>query len=521
MSSLRRTLLSRATLSAVRSNQHRVFLSSSLCRSYAVATAPAQKPAIFGQPTHLTHPHLIAPDEVTPGISKEEYRERRRRLMDAFESDDTVVVCLAGTMKYASGDIFYKFRQASDFWYLTGLQETHSALVLVKDPSSPQGHTSTLFLRPKHPHEELWQGPRTGLDLATSLFSVDQSLDISEFPNYLRSVALATPQTEVYASNAPGDSPAPSTKAFKRRRSWSNYLGRAAEGMMLKNHQATYDSVMMEVPASRLHPLALRLAGMRSVKSEAEQKLMKRAGEVSGDAHAKTMRFTKPGQSEGALAAHFEYLCALEGSQRPAYVPVVASGPNALTIHYTSNDQIMRDGELVLMDAGCELQTWPVNGTFTPAQRDLYSAVLSTLKTCTTMCTESSGVTMYDIHRRSTDILRRELKQLSGWASLDLSQKDLDRLYPHFVSHGVGIDLHESSDGRSRSLQDGMVVTIEPGLYVPPDPAFPKAFHDIGIRLEDEVLVKKDHFVRLSVNAPLEIEDVEGTCQGLLGVGPY
>ncbi|KAG9012268.1 hypothetical protein FRB94_006298 [Tulasnella sp. JGI-2019a] len=424
-------------------------------------------------------------------------------------------------------DIFYKFRQASDFWYLTGLQEPHSALVLVKNPSSPEGYTSTLFLRPKHPHEELWQGPRTGVDHAKDLFDVDAVLDISEFPTFLRTACLTSPQTEVYASNAPGDSPAPSTKAFKRRRTWSNYLGKAT-GDLLKG-VATYDSVMMEVPANRLSPLAPKLTQMRAVKSEAEQRVMKKAGDVSGNAHAKTMRFTKPGQSEGALAAHFEYLCALEGAQRPAYVPVVASGPNALTIHYTTNDQIMRDGELVLMDAGCEMngyasdisRTWPVNGTFTSPQRDLYSAVLATLKACTAMCTESAGVTMYDIHRRSSDMLLRELKQLGGFASSNLTQKDLDRLYPHFVTHGVGIDLHESSDGRSRSLQDGMVITIEPGLYVPPDSAFPKAFHNIGIRLEDEVLVKKDHFIRLSANAPLEIEDVEGTCQGLLGVGPY
>ncbi|KAG8901644.1 hypothetical protein FRC00_005859 [Tulasnella sp. 408] len=399
-------------------------------------------------------------------------------------------------------------------------------MILEKTPSSPKGHKSTLFLRPKNARQELWDGPRTGVDTAPSFLGVDQVLPITEFPAYLQSV-LANGSGDVYTSGPQQDTPG---KYKSKRRSWSNIF-KSAGGSA---GPVTYDGVMSEVYAHRprsVKPLAPVVLEMRSVKSEAEQRLMKLAGQLSGDAHAKTMRFTEPGRSEADLAAHFEYICALGGAERPAYVPVVASGSNALMIHYTANNQVMDEGEMVLMDAGCELhgyasditRTWPVSGKFTDPQRDLYTAVLNTLKTCTEMCTEENGVSLFDVHRQSVETLRQELKQIGfgSGSAFGLTLGDMDRLYPHFVSHAIGVDLHESGDMRAKKLEDGMVITVEPGVYVPPDPTFPKAFHNIGIRLEDDILVKRNHAIRLTADAPLEIADVEGACQGLLGVGPY
>lgn len=334
---------------------------------------------------------------------------------------------------------------------------------------------------------------------------------------------------DVYTSGPQQDSS--SGKYKSKRRTWSNIFKSAGGAGAAPT---TYDGVMSEVYAQRprsVKPLAPVVLEMRSVKSEAEQRVMKLAGQLSGDAHAKTMRFTGPGRSEADLAAHFEYICALGGAERPAYVPVVASGSNALMIHYTANNQVMEEGEMVLMDAGCELhgyasditRTWPVSGTFTSPQKDLYTAVLNTLKICTELCTAENQVSLFDVHRQSVETLRAELRQIGfgSESAFGLTLGDMDRLYPHFVSHAIGVDLHESGDMRAKKLEDGMVVTIEPGVYVPPDPMFPKAFHNMGIRLEDDILVKRDHAVRLTANAPLEIADVEGTCQGLLGVGPY
>jgi len=254
---------------------------------------------------------------------------------------------------------------------------------------------------------------------------------------------------------------------------------------------------------------------------------MKASAEISARAHAKTMRFAQPGLSEANLHAHFEYICARGGAQRPAYVPVVASGENALIIHYTRNDHLLRDGELVLMDAGGEYngyasdisRTFPVNGTFTAPQRDLYAALLTTQKALVKECAVTRGHSLDSLHRHSVDLLRAELTRVG----LPCPGPVLERvLYPHYLTHPIGIDLHESGTvERSAPLKEGMVITIEPGVYVPADPQFPKHFHGLGMRIEDEVLVGTEHPVVLSASAPKEIEDVEGACQGALGFEPF
>jgi len=223
---------------------------------------------------------------------------------------------------------------------------------------------------------------------------------------------------------------------------------------------------------------------------------------------------------------HFEYLCSLSGSQRLAYVPVVASGPNALIIHYTSNNQVIQDGEMILMDAGCEYngyasditRTYPASGTFTEPQKELYTAVLSAQKALIGLCTESAQLNLHDLHRKSCELLKQELNQIG----FKLQTGDLERvLYPHFLSHPIGIDLHESSNfNRGEYLKSGMIITVEPGIYVPPTANFPKHFHNMGIRIEDEVLIGPKHPVILSVSAPKEVVDIEGACQGVLGLEP-
>ncbi|KAG8905497.1 hypothetical protein FRB99_008842 [Tulasnella sp. 403] len=298
-----------------------------IVRHYATArqnlSNVALKPPNFGQPTPHTHPHLLFDDEVTPGIKKSEYEGRRRRLMEEIHVDDAVVVCLAAPVKYASGDIFYKYRQASDFWYLTGFQEPESALILEKLPSSSKGYRSTIFVRPKDPHRELWDGARTGVDAVQALLGVDQALPMDSFGIYLESVIGQS--TQLYVSDPPRHDGS-TTLGGRKKRAWSNFFTRP---MSSTSQRPSYDELIKRAydrRSSSVSPLAPRVLHMRAIKSEAEQRLMKAAGELSGTAHAKTMRFTEPDRSEADLAAHFEYLCALGGSERPAYVPVVASG---------------------------------------------------------------------------------------------------------------------------------------------------------------------------------------------------
>ncbi|PAV20579.1 peptidase M24 [Pyrrhoderma noxium] len=467
-----------------------------------LSVANFSKPSPFGQPFFPSHPDLVKQNEVTPGIALSEYKSRRRRLIDSLP-ESSIVISTAGTVKYMSGEIFYKFRQASDFWYLTGCQEQESAIIIEKTGSS---HRTTLFCRGKDAAREQWEGSRTDFEAAASVFGVDEVKSIDQLPSSMK--ALISNHTYVYADSS-------SSSRRSRHRNMLQLLSNPAD-------QSDYEKIIGSLPQTRRRSLAPEVGKMRSIKSEAEQLIMRQAAKISGRAHAKTMRFAQPGMSEYALAAHFEYACALDGSQRPAYVPVVASGANALIIHYTSNDQRIRDNELVLIDAGCEYngyasditRTFPANGKFTPAQHDLYSAVLSAQKELINQCTEDKQLSLDALHRNSCTLLRRELNQLG----FRLSSGELERiLYPHYLSHPVGIDLHESQFfSRGEPIKEGMVITIEPGIYVPPSSQFPKHFHNIGIRIEDEVLVKRNFPIVLSIEAPKEISDIEGACQGLL-----
>ncbi|TRM62399.1 peptidase M24 [Schizophyllum amplum] len=485
-----------------------------LARSLATeALEVADKPSNYGQPLYQSHPHLVKPGELTPGIPHEEYELRRKALMNSLP-DNSVVVCAAAPIKYMSGAIFYKYRQASDFWYLTGFEEPDSAVILEKTSTS-KGYRMTLFCSGKNMAQEKWDGAKTGLGEATAIFRADDTRSIDHFADHLRSLTSLYSHVFVDLDG--------SNTSRRRSRSVLKFLSPS------NPNKSALETAMetFSLPASKRRPLSAEVAKLRAIKSDAEMRVMRAAGDISGRAHAKTMRFAQPGMNEAQLAAHFAYLCSLSGSQRQAYVPVVASGPNALIIHYTSNNQLVRAGELVLIDAGCEYngyasditRTFPASGVFPPAQRDIYQAVLSAQRELVKMCTASSGHSLYTIHRESRGMLRAELNQLPGFR-LDLA--DVDTLYPHFVSHPIGIDLHESSNfDRSGELRKGMVITIEPGIYVPPTAQFPKHFHDIGVRIEDEVAVGERHPTVLSVSAPKEIADVEAACQGLLGLEPY
>jgi intermediate cleaving peptidase 55 len=260
--------------------------------------------------------------------------------MDGLPSN-SVVISVAAPIKYMSGNIFYKFRQASDFWYLTGFEEPDAAVILEKTSTS-RGYRMTLFSNGKDSDKEKWEGARTSFNDALSIFKADDAMSIESFPSHLKS--LSSLYSNIYI-----DIPSsPSKRSPRTTKSLLRYLSPPVQP------RSGYEMVVESLSSSRRSPLAPLVAKLRAFKSEREQQVMRAAADISGRAHAKTMRFTRPGMSESAIAAHFEYLCCLGGSQRLAYVPVVASGPNALIIHYTSNNQMVQDGEMVLMDAGSE-----------------------------------------------------------------------------------------------------------------------------------------------------------------------
>ncbi|PWN46125.1 hypothetical protein IE81DRAFT_336022 [Ceraceosorus guamensis] len=504
----------------------------------------------YGQALPHTHPHLfprradwpappdalhasadgaasgfqVADDELTPGITAQEYHERRKRLCEKLPENSAVLV-MGGRVKCMSGNIFYRFRQDSSLWYLTGFQEPDCALILHPRASSPKGYKMTMFVPPRDELNELWNGARTGIDGAVDIFGADEAFAM-EPASLLAHLKSTVPEVDHLYMDWPSGPTFPRTPSRR-----SSLIGGGASGNIFDFLSPTsaspfdafakksdFENVVKVLQEGRkVRPLAPMLDQLRVIKSPAELRIMKRAGDASSAAMIHAMRATSAGRTEGQIQAVFERETALRGAQRPAYVPVVACGKNALTIHYVANDGVLQPGELVCMDAGGEMdgyvsditRAWPVDGSFTSAQKDLYSAVLGVLKQCTALATPSSAYSQAQLHRRSVELLSQELKRLG----FDTNKGGvMDLLYPHSLSHWIGIDLHDTpSIDRSTHLRQGHVLTIEPAVYVPFDSRFPKHFQGMGIRIEDDIAVLEEGNVILSANTPREIEDVEAT----------
>ncbi|SCV71022.1 BQ2448_3784 [Microbotryum intermedium] len=525
------SLSSTAAPFAIRSSRSRSQTYHSSSAPTALSHARSLEPSAlsspgYGQPLPSTHPHLLAEGELTPGITAHEYELRRRTLMDRLDSGSIVVIA-GSRLKYATAKIFYKFRQESNFWYLTGWEEPDSMLVLVKD-SSLRGYKMVMFVPSKDANDEAWNGPRSGREGACQVFGADEAHDVALLSTHLKSIINVPSSSSsshglIYV-DLPGE-PAPSrhrSLMAPKKKSLFDYLVPKANAL-----DETTEVLELLSGSGRIVKSAnAQVEKLRLIKSEAEIKVMTKAAQISARAHAKVMRFCEPTSSspdatdESSLVAHFEYNCALQGSPRPAYVPVCASGPSGLTIHYTSNRLPLLPNHLVNLDAGCEYagyasditRTFPVSGTFTTPQEHLYEVVLRVQKECIKLCTAEKGMTLEELHRRSVDIMRVELTDLG----FHLRGGELERtLYPHFLTHPIGIDLHDTPGfSRAESIQAGMVITIEPGIFVPPQAFFPVGFHNTSVRVEDEILVRDRDQVILSVDAPKEVIDIEKTCQG-------
>ena len=504
----------------------------------------------YGQPLPFTHPHFfpkrlslsagagidpsgeVALDELTPGIPASEYEERRRQLINSLPKG-SVVVAMSGRVKSMSGKIFYRFRQESNFFYLTGFLEPDACLILEKNESSLKGYKMTMFVQGRgDEQDEMWNGSRTGVDGVEKFFGADEAyeMDPSKLLSHLK---LVLPQCErIYVEPPSGPTvPRQSSRAGSLKDSGNivNYLSPPAGNPFdLFARKTDFEAVVKLLQDSRKCESLNKVVDKRRFrKSMNELRLMKRAGDISAAAMTKAMGFpVEPGVTlESQIQAHFEYHCSLARGMgiKPAYVPVVASGSKGLTIHYINNDGVVQDGDLICMDAGAEVdgyasditRAWPANGRFSGPQRDIYEVLLRVLKGCTKLTTESQCYSLTELHRRSVEMLTTELKDL-GFGNLGVGT--LERtLYPHYIGHWLGIDLHDTPTvERSTALQEGVVVTIEPGLYIPFDDRFPKEYQGIGIRVEDDVAVLKEGNVVLSASAPKEVVDVEAACQRFL-----
>ncbi|XP_062263748.1 xaa-Pro aminopeptidase 3 [Platichthys flesus] len=454
----------------------------------------------LGQPSPFTHPHLIKQGDVTPGLSQTEYDLRRHRLASLIEaqadrlgpsasSSNHVVIVLSHPTRFMTNDIPYPFHQNQDFLYLSGILEPDSALVLHGKGRPDQ---AILFVPRRDPGRELWDGPRSGKDGAAALTGIERVHSTEE----LGVVLKALKGTVLWYDNSQPAHP--------------------------RLHQAHVCPVLEPGPMPRsLRPL---IHSLRALKSSAEVALMQEAGRITAQAFRRTMALSQGDVDEAVLFAKFDFENRIHGANFLAYPPVVAGGNRANTLHYINNNQIIKDGEMVLLDGGCEYfgyvsditRTWPVNGKFSAAQAELYEAVLEVQRSCLSLC--SPGVSLDHIYSTMLALLGRQLRRL-GIVKASASEPDVlkaaRRYCPHHVGHYLGMDVHDTSElSRSQSLQPGMAITIEPGLYICEDSdQAPERFRGLGIRIEDDVVIRdKGGPLILSSDAPKTIADVEQAC---------
>jgi intermediate cleaving peptidase 55 len=430
---------------------------------------------------------------VTPGSTALEYFERRSKLAKELPSN-SIAVLAANDLKYASGAVFYKFHQDPDFRYLTGFLEQDALAIIEKIDENE--HAFHLYVRPKDARTEAWEGPRSGVEAAEDVFNADITGSIDDLPRLLPEIVARS--TTVYTD-------LPQNRINKNL--VSRYLAGAEPA-----RTGGIANVFRDSKAS-IRPLRPLLNELRVIKSEAEITNMRRAGQHSGRAITDAMRqsFTL----EKDLDSFLDYWFKQDLCDGPAYVPVVAGGINANTIHYVSNDMALKPNDLVLVDAGASYggyvtditRTWPVSGTFSPAQKDLYNLLLAVQRSCVALCRTSASLSLDKLHSVACNSLFAGLKDLG----FDLPTPDsVSTLFPHHVGHYLGLDVHDSPGlSRSRKLETGMVVTVEPGIYVPDDEKWPKWARGIGMRIEDSVAVDEESPYVLTTEAVKEVVDIE------------
>ncbi|KAH8601186.1 putative Xaa-Pro aminopeptidase [Bisporella sp. PMI_857] len=457
----------------------------SQARNYASISAAELQ---FGQPVHETHPHLLRAGEVTPGITAQEYADRRARLAASLSPNGIAVIASSNT-KYRSGSVFYEFHQDSNFYYLTGFNEPESVAVIQRVGDSHE-YVFHLFVRPKDAKAEQWDGARSGVRAAMDVFNADEASSIVDLPTLLPPIIASA--SEVY------------TDIVKSSKS-----GYSA---FFRTQDVPSNDFQKMIKDSKIKPLKPLMNGLRVVKSEAEIVNMRMAGRISGRSFTNAMR--RQWTKEKDLRIFLDYDFKTGGCEAEAYVPVVAGGRNALRIHYVRNDDILRNGEIVLVDAGGQYggyitditRSWPISGKFSDPQRDLYETILRVQRSTVSLCRESANMTLDKLHHVTEHGLKEGLKQLG----FDMSGNALEILFPHHVGHYIGLDVHDCP-GYSRAvpLKAGHVVTVEPGIYVPDDSRWPEHFRGIGIRIEDSVCVQDDSPLILTTEAVKEVVDIE------------
>ena len=426
------------------------------------------------------------------------YQQRRQRLAEQMQVG--VAVIPTAPERARNRDSHYPYRFDSYFHYLTGFAEPEAVLVLVAG-ATPR---SILFCREKHAEREVWDGFRYGPEAARDAFGFDEAQPIARLDEMMPKLLADQP---------------------------SLFFHLGADSAWDARAVGWLNAVRAEVRNGIVAPAAIRdvrvpLDEMRLIKGGAEIATMRRAAEISAVAHRRAMRHVRPGRHEYEIEAELLHEFRRQGAQAPAYSSIVAGGGNACVLHYVSNGDMLRDGDLLLIDAGCELdgyaaditRTFPVNGRYSAAQKDVYEVVLAAQAAA--IGAVAPGASWDDPHQAALKVLVQGMIDLGlclGSVEGVLESGDYKRFYMHKTGHWLGMDVHDVGDykrgGQWRRLETGMVLTVEPGCYIRPAGDVPEHFWNIGIRIEDDVAVTGQGCEVLTAAAPKTVRDVEAAME--------
>ncbi len=427
-----------------------------------------------------------------PGMIRPQLEEFMRRM-----SPNSVAIIPAAREATRSNDTNYRFRQDSDFFYLTGFEEPE-AIAVVK-PSDDNKYT--LFVRPRDPEREIWDGRRAGVEGAVSEFGAHASFPVAEFNAKLRDI-LDGAEVLYYRLGV--------------NRELDDTIIREITAMRGWNRKPIH-------PPQTIVDLGSIVHEMRVFKSPEELEIMQTSADIAAEAHREAMKAARPGMQEYQIEALIEQIFRRRGAAGPAYTSIVGAGSNATVLHYINNDGELRDGDLLLVDAGAEYKgyasditrTFPINGRYTQAQRDIYDLVLKAQMQCVEMV--RPGVTHEQLKQHSIEVLTEgmvELGLLKGEPEELIKDKKHEQFYMHGLGHMLGIDVHDV--GRyyygkdSRALEAGVVMTVEPGIYISPETKdIPEKYLGIGVRIEDDVLCTNNGPRILTDKVPKQAEEIE------------
>jgi Xaa-Pro aminopeptidase len=429
------------------------------------------------------------------------FSERRSHLVSLMRKG--VAIVPTAPERVRNRDSYYPYRFDSYFYYLTGFTEPEAVLVIVAD-ANEGASKHILFCRDKDLEQEIWNGFRYGPDAAREAFGFDEAYSIFKLDEILPK--LLADQPAVFCALGHN------TEWDARLMGWINHIRQRSRSGITAPGQ--------------IHDIRLLLDEMRLFKSPEELQIMRQAAGISADAHRRAMRETKPDMFEYEVEAGLLHDFRADGAQAPAYTSIVAGGVNACVLHYVENNARLKDGDLLLIDAGCELdgyasditRTFPIDGKFSPAQKDLYQLVLAAQAEA--IAAVRPGNTWNAPHDAALRVLAQgfiDFGLCQGSVDQVLQSEDYKRFYMHRTGHWLGLDVHDAGEykinGEWRPLQPGMTLTVEPGCYVRPADNVPQHFWNIGIRIEDDVAVTESGCEVLTSAAPKAVAEIEELMQ--------